>query len=49
MADSFNDKPAEGDGFTYEHWDEREDLWLDFMADTGKSQTMNRASCVRWR
>ncbi|KXZ46777.1 hypothetical protein GPECTOR_40g511 [Gonium pectorale] len=35
MADSFNDTPSEGDGFTYEHLDERRELWLDFMADTG--------------
>ena len=27
--------PAEGDGFTYEHLSEREELWVDFMADTG--------------
>ncbi|KAG2491434.1 hypothetical protein HYH03_010220 [Edaphochlamys debaryana] len=35
MADSFNDKPSEGDGFMYEHLDERDELWIDFMADTG--------------
>ncbi len=35
MADSFNDTPSEGDGFTYEHYSERSELWLDFMADTG--------------
>ena len=27
--------PAAGDGFTYEHLAEREEVWLDFMADTG--------------
>ena len=27
--------PAEGDGFTYEHLADRQELWLDFMADTG--------------
>lgn len=27
--------PAEGDGFTYEHLAERDELWVDFMADTG--------------
>ena len=27
--------PADGDGFTYEHLAEREEAWLDFMADTG--------------
>ena len=35
MADSFNDSPDEGDGFTYEHTDDRGELWLDFIADTG--------------
>ncbi|GFR41995.1 hypothetical protein Agub_g2809, partial [Astrephomene gubernaculifera] len=35
MADSFNDTPSEGDGFTYEHLDDRKELWLDFIADTG--------------
>ena len=27
--------PAAGDGFTYEHLADREEVWLDFMADTG--------------
>ncbi|GIL77238.1 hypothetical protein Vretifemale_6729 [Volvox reticuliferus] len=35
MADSFNDTPNEGDGFTYEHLEERQQLWIDFIADTG--------------
>ncbi|MEW5320472.1 MAG: hypothetical protein WDW38_011542 [Sanguina aurantia] len=36
MADSFNDStPAEGDGFTYEQYDDRPELWFDFIADTG--------------
>lgn len=35
MADSFNDTPSEGDGFTYEHYAERKEVWIDFMADTG--------------
>ncbi len=32
MSDAFNEVPAEGDGFTYEHCDAREELWLDFIA-----------------
>ncbi|GLI59475.1 hypothetical protein VaNZ11_001358 [Volvox africanus] len=35
MADSFNDTPRDGDGFTYEHLDERPGVWIDFIADTG--------------
>ncbi|WIA33540.1 hypothetical protein OEZ86_006664 [Tetradesmus obliquus] len=35
MADSFNDTPAEGDGFTYEHFSSKQELWFDFIADTG--------------
>ena len=35
MADSFNDVPAEGDGFTYEHYKDERELWFDFIADTG--------------
>eukprot|EP00879_Flechtneria_rotunda_P018990 GHRR01019937.1.p1 GENE.GHRR01019937.1~~GHRR01019937.1.p1 ORF type:complete len:748 (+),score=303.12 GHRR01019937.1:256-2499(+) len=35
MADSFNDTPAEGDGFTYEHLHSKQELWFDFIADTG--------------
>ena len=27
--------PREGDGFTFEHLAAREELWLDFCADTG--------------
>ena len=36
MADSFNDVPAEGDGFTYEHYRDDRELWFDFIADTGE-------------
>ena len=27
--------PREGDGFTFEHLAARDELWLDFCADTG--------------
>lgn len=27
--------PTGGDGFTYEHLADREELWFDFVADTG--------------
>ena len=27
--------PQEGDGFTYEHLAAKNELWLDFAADTG--------------
>ncbi len=27
--------PSAGDGFTYEHLDDREEAWVDFIADTG--------------
>ena len=27
--------PQEGDGFTYEHLAAKDELWLDFAADTG--------------
>ncbi len=41
MADSFNDAPAEGDGFTYEHMDGREEMWLDWIADTGEGRRID--------
>ncbi len=28
-------RPAEGDGYLYEHLEEHDSLWLDFIADTG--------------
>ena len=34
MADSFNATPSEGDGFTFEHLDDRKEVWVDFIADT---------------
>ena len=27
--------PGEGDGFTYEHYESRDELWLDFIAGVG--------------
>lgn len=33
-------KDSQRNGVTHEHWDEREDLWLDFMADTGRADAI---------
>lgn len=35
MADKFNESPMEGDGYTYEQFADRDELWFDFCADTG--------------
>lgn len=34
-ADQSNAAPHEGDGYLYEHLEDRDELWLDFIADTG--------------
>jgi hypothetical protein len=34
-ADQNNAAPHEGDGYLYEHLEDKDHLWLDFIADTG--------------
>lgn len=34
-ADQKNPSPHEGDGYLYEHLESKDELWLDFIADTG--------------
>lgn len=46
MADSINDVPAEGDGFTYEHYKDRQELWFDFIADTGGRRATSAAGVL---
>ena len=34
-AEKLNEPPKEGDGYTYEQFADRDELWFDFCADTG--------------
>lgn len=38
--------PREGDGFTFEHLAAKNQLWIDFCADTGDGGCANTASSV---
>ena len=35
-AGSWSEGPSQGDGLTYEMYEDKQELWVDFIADTGE-------------